>query len=451
MEQIKILFLTATPTDHPRPDVEAEFKHIEAELDRSTQSDRFDLRFVPAVDRAYLLRQLQKVKPHIVHFSGHGSDRDEIILESATGAFEAVSAEELEMIFKLVPQPDRPNVVVLSACYSEAQANAVTRVVNCAIGMTQEIKDSQAFAFDKGFYLAVGQGYPIDEAVEFGRLAMEGGEDVRKLPRLHLRAGTSAATISFVDVGPVSRFPSDLHIDRNDQLECFRRMIHDGEPRVLILTAATNMGKSELIKVMARVAGGNPVAMTDLTKVTGTPEMVIDRLASGLGIGAVPAFAVAPALMTASTTDLGPDPHAVASRQKELAQRTETLVQAAQDAAQKQERPAVLLIDGFNTSDSNVGHWVEEALLPAVLKAEGIVCVVAGQETPDVYQSLHLVRYERLENFDENDLRDGLRGLGLDTSANVVRQSWLVTENGNPYLAVEHLRVLWKDARRAAL
>ena len=446
MEQIRILFLAACPADLPRAKVEAEIRFIESELDQA-QEGRFDCRFVPSAGRAHLLRQLLKLQPHVVHFSGHGSEQDELILETESGGSEPISAGELEEIFQVVPAANRPSVVVLSACYSIAQAKAVTRVVDSAIGMTQEIRDSAAYAFSQGFYLALGRGLPVDEAVNAGRLAMPGDPSVRTLPRLHVKDGADLARTALGGQGPVSRFPDDLHIDRAEQLDRLQRMLNEGEPRVFAITAASGMGKSRLIEAMARDAKDHPVGKTDLTRSAMTPETALRRLGVGMGLGGPTEAPTVPNMdLGGSVGQVGTDPHLAAGRQAELARLTANLIQEAETLARKKGRRGIFLLDGFDASTGDVASWVEDIFLPAVLQSENVLCVVAGREEPTLEVALHLVARAKLDNFGETDMREVLQSLRLDSSASVVRTAWVLTENGNPFLTVSQLERLWRDA-----
>jgi hypothetical protein len=60
-------------------------------------------------------------------------------------------------------------VVVLNACYSDVQADALCSVVDCVIGMTGAIHDDAARSFAMSFYRALGsrrsvgpRGRPVD-------------------------------------------------------------------------------------------------------------------------------------------------------------------------------------------------------------------------------------------------------------------------------------------------
>ena len=63
--------------------------------------------------------------------------------------------------------------VLLNACYSEEQANAIVNHFDYEIGMNQEIREDAAIAFSKGFYRALGYQCSVEQAYEFGRNAIQ--------------------------------------------------------------------------------------------------------------------------------------------------------------------------------------------------------------------------------------------------------------------------------------
>src|SRR5258705_3085259 len=67
-----ILFLAANPGGTDRLALDREAHAIQVELERSGQRDRFELVTRWAVEPLDLLRELRKLKPTVVHFSGHG-------------------------------------------------------------------------------------------------------------------------------------------------------------------------------------------------------------------------------------------------------------------------------------------------------------------------------------------------------------------------------------------
>jgi len=84
-------------------------------------------------------------------------------------------------------------VVVLNACYSDAQADAMCSVVDCVIGMTGAIRDDAARSFAVGFYRALGNRRSVGNAVDqaIATLAAKQLPD-EHLPRCRTRDGVDA-------------------------------------------------------------------------------------------------------------------------------------------------------------------------------------------------------------------------------------------------------------------
>jgi|GEM_PF-1160300 len=111
-----------------------------------------------------LVSALRQTRPTVVHFSGHGGN-DGLVL-TATGGHGAqlVSPEALTRIFQVFPHSVR--LVVLSACCSQAQAEAICQVVECAIGTSGQIADADAIRFNAAFYAAIASGESVQAAFD---------------------------------------------------------------------------------------------------------------------------------------------------------------------------------------------------------------------------------------------------------------------------------------------
>ena len=72
MKKHTILFLAANPTSTDPLALDREARAIHVELERSGSRDCFELVTRWAAEPLDLLRELRKLKPTIVHFSGHG-------------------------------------------------------------------------------------------------------------------------------------------------------------------------------------------------------------------------------------------------------------------------------------------------------------------------------------------------------------------------------------------
>ena len=123
--RLRVLFLAANPADTSRLDLAEEIRQIEEKLEASKYRDSFELMSKWAVRPSDLQHHLLKHQPHIVHFSGHGSKAGEIILKGQDRQARPVSRKALTGLFKTLS--DNVRVVVLNACYSEAQAERRAR------------------------------------------------------------------------------------------------------------------------------------------------------------------------------------------------------------------------------------------------------------------------------------------------------------------------------------
>src|SRR4051812_21092748 len=98
MTKHTILFLAANPTGTDRLALDREARSIQVELERSGFRDRFDLVTRWAAEPLDLLRELRKLRPAVVHFSGHGT-QDGLCFQAASGTAQRVSTEALEATF----------------------------------------------------------------------------------------------------------------------------------------------------------------------------------------------------------------------------------------------------------------------------------------------------------------------------------------------------------------
>jgi formylglycine-generating enzyme required for sulfatase activity len=168
---MKILILAS----NPRKDLnlDDEIRLLRKAIDQSRDRDRFEVVSEPGVRVEDLQRLLLRHKPEVVHFCGHGSGEEGLIFKMDGGGEQSVRADALADMFGLNPICRHVKCVLLNACYSEKQANAIVSRIHYVVGMSHEIQDNAAIAFSKGFYLALGEGCSIDDAFEFGRNAIQ--------------------------------------------------------------------------------------------------------------------------------------------------------------------------------------------------------------------------------------------------------------------------------------
>ena len=166
---IKLLVLIANPTLASQAPLrlDAEVRLIDEALRRSRHREQFELFTQLATRPIDLRRSLLDYRPQIVHFSGHGTGEEGLLLENDAGQMQEVSNEALTQLFSIFAAGEI-ECVLLNACYSEVQANAIHQFVDCVIGMNQPINDTAAVNFAEGFYDALGSGGLYDEAFKAG-------------------------------------------------------------------------------------------------------------------------------------------------------------------------------------------------------------------------------------------------------------------------------------------
>lgn len=165
----KILILSANPTNTDSLRLDEEVREIQAGLERSKSRDQFEIVTKWAVRPEDLRRSLLDHEPQIVHFSGHGVGDQGLALENDTGKAQIVSTKSLANLFSLF----KVECVLLNACYSEVQAEAIYQYINCVVGMNQAIGDRAAINFAIGFYDALGAGRSYEDAYKFGCSAID--------------------------------------------------------------------------------------------------------------------------------------------------------------------------------------------------------------------------------------------------------------------------------------
>jgi hypothetical protein len=197
MKKHIILFLAANPMGTPPAALDRQARAIQQELEGSGYRDRFEFETRFAARPLDLLRELRKLTPTVVHFSGHGTQNG-LYFEAAQGGAQLVSTAALAETFGAAG--DSVKLVVLDACYSELQAEALLAHVGCVVGVSGVIGDDAARSFAIGFYGGLGERASIAAAYKQGRAAisLEGLPD-RDRPQLKVRDGVDASKLVLAD------------------------------------------------------------------------------------------------------------------------------------------------------------------------------------------------------------------------------------------------------------
>jgi hypothetical protein len=180
-ERVRVMLLAANPFLDLK--INDEVRDIRARI-RESVLRAVDLTYEPAVRTGDLIGRLDESKPHIVHFSGHGTQEHELILLDERDSPATVSRELLAELFRLCR--DNLRVVFLNFCHSLPIAEELCGVVDVVIGTTGPIRDEAARFFAAQFYGSLSSGVTVLDAFDRAMLQLKlkkiaGGEVLRLL------------------------------------------------------------------------------------------------------------------------------------------------------------------------------------------------------------------------------------------------------------------------------
>jgi CHAT domain len=194
MDKIKVLLLSANPAGTGQLKLDEEVREIQEKVRAAAHRDLIQIVVAPAVRPADLLQAMNEHEPHVVQFSGHGNQDAGILVCDEQGQPKVISGEALAELFESTYK--NVQVVVLNACYSKPQAEAIANIVPCVIGMKDTIGDKAARVFAASFYSALGFGNSVEQAFRQGlaRLKLEGIAQSH-IPGLLTRSDVKASEI----------------------------------------------------------------------------------------------------------------------------------------------------------------------------------------------------------------------------------------------------------------
>jgi len=199
-QNAKILFLAANPKDAVKLRLDEECREIENRISLAQKRDRLILVNKGAVRVGDLQLHLNQEKPDIVHFSSHGTEQGRIILEDERGYSRPISPEALTRVFKILR--DNIRCVILNACFSMEQSRAISKHIECVVGMSHEIRDTTAIAFSSAFYLAIASGRSVKNAFDQGINEIMLAEIPEEhIPKLLVRNHADPSTVFLLEAG----------------------------------------------------------------------------------------------------------------------------------------------------------------------------------------------------------------------------------------------------------
>jgi len=188
-DKIKILFLASNPTASGRLRLDEEYAQVKESLHHGVSGNSFELVAEFATTPRRLFDALLRHKPHIVHFSGHGtSEGGGIVLDDGLGNMKPVDKKALTELLDVLK--DNIFAVFLNSCYSGEQTDALAELVDYSIVVNSTIGDNAAINFAATFYQALAFDRTIVEAFKLAVISMNmNGLTGSSAPELHVRQG----------------------------------------------------------------------------------------------------------------------------------------------------------------------------------------------------------------------------------------------------------------------
>lgn len=275
-------------------------------------------------DSGALVTMIQRVKPHVFHFIGHGEmagNPIEPALVFSNGHVRYWKASDMRQDFAQAGW--RPPVVLFNACRSAAAKENATELARvliedgtcCVVGMQGDIQGAAAAVFAASLYASIVKCSPIDVAIAAARIAVNRVvSDTRDwaLPAVYVSCAPDEALPSTFAVpnaqAVIRQFERRYReladfVDRRDERREVCAMFLGGNQQrlrhnLVVLYGSSEIGKSDLVRWCTRhlALRGRNVHYVDLktTENSGATKDVLGAIrrgapgASDATLGALP-------------------------------------------------------------------------------------------------------------------------------------------------------------------
>lgn len=173
--------------------IHEECKAIEAAINsnRHKTSRPIELTSCFATKRKELVQHLVSTQPDIVHFSGHGVDR-QLRLLSEHGSSLPLTAQDAKQIFQNLQH--KPRLAVLNTCQSRDIARALIGVLDFVISTEQKLEDTVAIRFAEAFYSLLANGMDVENSYHLAIQSLDTRPAPENLPQLMSRSNVNQST-----------------------------------------------------------------------------------------------------------------------------------------------------------------------------------------------------------------------------------------------------------------
>ncbi len=185
---MKILYFTANPelvvmpsepgfsdkgkldiAKYTKLDLWPELREVSSTFFESRMAGDVQLEVVPEARAEDVVRYVEKFKPDIVHFSGHGEEKRLIVNAENLRSGETASAEWL----KEALTDKGVQILVLNCCWSASFVETLKGTVGFVVGADEPLRVDLARSFAGKFYRALRDGKSVGEAYAEGSAVSE--------------------------------------------------------------------------------------------------------------------------------------------------------------------------------------------------------------------------------------------------------------------------------------
>lgn len=272
---IRVLYVAAQPVDTQPLDLKEEVRRIRSRLHEAGVSDQLDFEDHSTGQFSDLTLWLVKQKPNIVHFSGHGTPNAELVFMNGTDRSDPVALGSIVQLFSGASIRQHVRCIVLNACYGEALALELMKLVDFVIACPTPMTDAAAIAFSEAFYPVIAHEQCLRAAMDYGLAQFhatrqgaarevggppkDGTADGGDLPKLFVREGADPSTWPSRSSAPVPTY-------RDAATRALVEELDDAIARKLALeaqAAPTGIVKRQISEIQRKLRDGGQLRAGD--------------------------------------------------------------------------------------------------------------------------------------------------------------------------------------------
>jgi len=151
---------------------DSEYKNLKDIIQRSNYRNKIELRYITSTTIDDIIDEINSFKPHIVHFSSHGTEDGELEIFDTDGNYcKDLNAKQLKTILN---SSKSIKFLFLNFCYSKAFAQNILEEDIVILAIDGEINNQDALKLSNRFYESLLSDLTVKEAFKQSKIALSG-------------------------------------------------------------------------------------------------------------------------------------------------------------------------------------------------------------------------------------------------------------------------------------